>query len=336
MKPAFVALGTGQCPQLRPSLCFHTATIELATDRWGNACPASSKVIAMKQLKLTDGRAFEYEDNGVKSDKAIIFLHGTPGSIKTWAKWLPEVSGCLAIAASRAGYGKSDRHLGRTVADDLADQQALLDYFHIKEFVAIGWSGGGPHSINMTRDPRCKGAITLAGAAEWGHADLDFLADMGPENEDEFGVALIGEAALQAWMLKNAAAYKTITGPDIIATLGGLIGDADKAALTPEVSVDAAEGMRYAVVDSFNGWVDDDLAFVQKFGFDLGAITKPVLVWQGDDDFMVPKAHSEWLVKHIPTATLNFIPGHGHISLTTAYRPEIIKQAMELLMSMKR
>lgn len=62
-----------------------------------------------------------------------------------------------------------------------------------------------------------------------------------------------------------------------------------------------------------------------------GAITKPVLVWQGDDDFMVPKAHSEWLVKHIPTATLNFIPGHGHISLTTAYRPEIIKQAMELL-----
>ena len=46
---------------------------------------------------------------------------------------------------------------------------------------------------------------------------------------------------------------------------------------------------------------------------------------------MVPKAHSEWLVKHIPSATLNFVPGHGHISLTTAYRSEIIKQAMELL-----
>ena len=82
---------------------------------------------------------------------------------------------------------------------------------------------------------------------------------------------------------------------------------------------------------SFDGWIDDDMAFVQKFGFDLSAITKPVLVWQGDDDFMVPKAHSEWLVKHIPTATLNFIPGHGHISLVTAYRSQIIKQALELL-----
>jgi pimeloyl-ACP methyl ester carboxylesterase len=285
----------------------------------------------MSQLKLSDGRNFEYEDNGVKSDQAILFLHGTPGADKTWSQWLPQVTDCLAIAASRAGYGKSDRHKGRTVAGDLADQQALLDHFHIKEFVSIGWSGGGPHSINMTRDPRSKGAITLAGVAEWGHADLDFLADMGPENEEEFGEALKGEAAIQAWMSKNAPSLKTITGPDLISALGGLIGEADKAALTPERAEDAAKSFRHALVDSFDGWADDDLAFVQKFGFDLGAINKPVLVWQGDDDFMVPKAHGEWLAKHIPTAKLNFVPGHGHISLTTAYRPEIIKQAMELL-----
>jgi len=285
----------------------------------------------MKQLKLVDGRALEFEDNGIASDKAILFLHGTPGSVKTWSKWLPQVTGCLAIAASRAGYGKSDRHLGRTVADDLVDQQALLDHFEIKEFVAIGWSGGGPHAINMTRDLRCQGAITLAGVAEWGHSELDFLADMGPENEEEFGEAVKGEAAIQKWMSKNALAYKSITGPEIIAALGGLIGDADKLALTTEVATDTAEGFRHAVVDSFNGWLDDDLAFVQKFGFDLGAITKPVLVWQGDDDLMVPKAHSEWLVKNIPTATLKFVPGHGHISLTTTYRPEILEQAMKLL-----
>ena len=285
----------------------------------------------MSQLVLPQGRNFEYEDNGVKSDQAILFLHGTPGAVKVWSQWLPEVTDCLAIAASRAGYGKSDRHKGRTVADDLADQQALLDHFHIKEFVSIGWSGGGPHSINMTRDPRSKGAITLAGVGEWGHADLDFLAGMGPENEEEFGEALKGEAAIQLWMSKNAPAYKDITGPEVIAAFGGLIGDADKAALTPDVAEDMATGLRHAVVDSFDGWADDDLAFVQKFGFDLAAINKPVLIWQGDDDFMVPKAHGEWLAKHIPTAKLNFLPGHGHISLTTAYRSEIIKQAMELL-----
>jgi pimeloyl-ACP methyl ester carboxylesterase len=287
----------------------------------------------MKQLKLTDGRTLEYEDNGVKSEKAILFLHGTPGSIKTWNKWFPQVTGCLAIAASRAGYGKSDRHLGRTVADDLADQQALLDHFNVKEFVAIGYSGGGPHAINMTRESRCNAAISLAGLGEWGHADLDYLADMGPDNEDEFGVALNGEAALQAWMIKNGSVIKTITGPDILASLGGSMCEADKAVITPEFAVNGAEAMRYSVADSFDGWVDDDLAFVKKFGFELGAITKPVLIWQGSDDLMVPVAHSEWLVKHIPTATLKIIPGHGHISLGTVFRPEIIKQAMELLLA---
>jgi len=285
----------------------------------------------MSHIKLPDGRNFEYEDNGVKSDQAILFLHGTPSSDKLWSQWLPQVTECLAIATNRAGYGTSDRHRGRTVADDLADQQVLLDHFHIKEFVSIGWSGGGPHSINMTRDSRNKGAITLAGVAEWGHADLDFLAGMGAENEEEFGEALKGEAAIQLWMSKNAPAYKNITGAEVIAAFGGLIGDVDKAALTPKFAEIMAANMRYAVVEGFDGWADDDLAFVQKFGFDLGAINKPVLVWQGDDDFMVPKAHGEWLAKHIPTATLNFVPGHGHISLGTAYIPEIIAQAMELL-----
>ena len=285
----------------------------------------------MSKIELADGRSLEFEDNGVKSERAILFLHGTPGSVKTWSRWLPQVTDCLAIASSRAGYGLSDRHKGRTVAADLADQQALLDNFEVKEFVAIGWSGGGPHAINMTRDPRCKGVITLASVGEWGHADLNYLAEMGPENEVEFGEAVKGEAAVKQWLAENAPSYKTVTSADIIAVLGGLIGVADKAALTEQVAEDTAAGFRHAVIESFDGWLDDDLAFVQKFGFNFNEITKPVLVWQGDDDLMVPRAHSEWLAKHIPTATLNFVPGHGHISLTSVYRPQIIKQAMDML-----
>jgi pimeloyl-ACP methyl ester carboxylesterase len=83
----------------------------------------------------------------------------------------------------------------------------------------------------------------------------------------------------------------------------------------------------------YYGWQDDDLAFVQSFGFELNKIDKPVLVWQGDDDFMVPREHSNWLAKHIPTAKLNFVPGHGHISLVQSYREEIINQALNLLNS---
>lgn len=285
----------------------------------------------MSQITLPDGRKLEFFDNGVESKKAILFLHGTPSDGTLWQPWFSEIKSVRAISTSRAGYGLSDRHHGRSVADDLADQVAVLDHFGINEFVSIGWSGGGPHSLNMTRDSRCKAAFTLAGVGEWGRADLDFLADMGPENHEEFGEALKGEAAITTWMITNAVGMRNVTGPDLITAFGGLIGDADKKALTPEVAEVEAEMFRRALSISYDGWIDDDLAFVRDFGFDISKIDKPVVIYQGDDDFMVPHAHAYWLAKHIPNAKLNFVPGHGHISLGEHFRPNIIKEAVTFL-----
>lgn len=282
-------------------------------------------------LKLKDGRAFDYVTNNVESDKAILFHHGTPGDCTVWSSWVAGINNVKAIAASRPGYGLSDRRRGRTVAVDIEDQSQLLDHFGIKQFVSIGWSGGGPHALNMTRDARNIGAITLAGVGEWGNKDLDFLNGMGPENHDEFGAALDGEKSIEEWMKKNSPGLKTVTGSQLISAMGGLIGKADKDALTPEVADEEANVFRRALSVSYYGWLDDDLAFVQSFGFELNKIDKPVLIWQGDDDFMVPREHSSWLAKHIPGSKLNFVPGHGHISLVQSYRSEIISQALKLL-----
>lgn len=153
-------------------------------------------------LTLRDGRALDYISNGSPSKSAILFHHGTPGECSLWSPWLAEIDDVAAIAASRPGYALSERRKGRTVASDLDDQSELLDALGIEKFVSIGWSGGGPHAINMTRHPRCVGAITLAGVGEWGHEDLDFLEGMGPENHDEFGAAIAGENEIENWMKK--------------------------------------------------------------------------------------------------------------------------------------
>jgi pimeloyl-ACP methyl ester carboxylesterase len=261
----------------------------------------------------------------------LLFLHGTPGDATVWNDWLQEIDSVKAIATSRPGYGLSDRMKGRTVADDLLNQKELLDSLGITKFVSIGWSGGGPHSLNMTRETRCAAAFTLAGVGEFGRDDLDFLAGMGPENHEEFGQALNGEEAIASWMENHAMGLRTITGPDVLEGFGGLIGDADKRALTEDVAAQVAAVFRRALASSFAGWIDDDLAFVRDFGFDISKIAKPVIIWQGDDDFMVPKAHGEWLAKKIRGAELKFIPGHGHISLVEEFRPNIISSALSFL-----
>jgi pimeloyl-ACP methyl ester carboxylesterase len=63
----------------------------------------------------------------------------------------------------------------------------------------------------------------------------------------------------------------------------------------------------------------------------LERLSVPVLLWQGDQDFMVPQAHARWLAQHVPGSRLSFVPGHGHISLVVAYRGEILAQVRELM-----
>ena len=287
----------------------------------------------MPQFKLKDGRELEIHENGITSDKAIVFHHGTPDHASTWGDWLDMAAslGIRAISYSRAGYGTSDRNPGRSIITNNGDITQVLQGKSISRFVSIGQSGGGPHSLASTCDPLNVGAISLAGVGAYGASDLDFLEGMGPENHDEFGAALSGEKTIEEWMNKNALAFKNVTEADIIEAFGGLIGDADKAALRDGGAAKIAASTRSALAVSFDGWIDDDLAFVKNWGFELSTITKPVFLWQGDDDFMVPHAHSYWLEKHIPTATLSFKPGEGHISLGIRYRSEILKQAQELL-----
>jgi pimeloyl-ACP methyl ester carboxylesterase len=142
-------------------------------------------------LKMRDGRLLEVHTAGDPTAPAIVFHHGTPSSVLTWKDWLPNVAarGLFAISSSRAGYGNSDRRAGRSFGDNVSDTADVLDYFGVKDFVSIGWSGGGPHALADTQDSRNRGAISLAGIAPFGDPALDFLAGMGEENEIEFGAA---------------------------------------------------------------------------------------------------------------------------------------------------
>jgi len=66
-------------------------------------------------------------------------------------------------------------------------------------------------------------------------------------------------------------------------------------------------------VNGVFGWVDDDLAFVSPWGFELSEIAVPVEVRYGASDVLVPAAHGEWLTAHIPGARGVVDTGGGHM-----------------------
>jgi len=283
----------------------------------------------MRDLTLAEGRTLDVLVGGADSGPTIVLHHGTPSDATAWSDWHEAASlrGARIVSVSRPGYATSTRQPGRCVADAAADVAAVLDHLSVDEYVTAGWSGGGPHALACAalHPGRCRAAATLAGAAPHGVPGLDFLDGMGPENLEEFGAALQGESALRSWLAENAESFRHVTGADIAEALGGLVPDIDRDVLQGGYADHMAAEMRRALSSGFDGWIDDDLAFVRPWGFDLDRIAVPVTVWQGDLDLMVPASHGRWLVEHLPSAQARTPIGHGHISLVTEYRGEILE-----------
>lgn len=97
-------------------------------------------------------------------DQCVIFFHGTPSDAAIWTDWLAllETASMGAIAFSRPGYGGSTRRIARQVADINKDVIEIIDAFGVDKFVAVGWSGGGPHALASVAVPQCVGVIALA------------------------------------------------------------------------------------------------------------------------------------------------------------------------------
>ena len=265
------------------------------------------------------GRVLEVELYGPRDGQAVIFQTGTPSPGKLFAPLVEAgVSrGVRHVAYSRPGYGRSERALGRSVADCAQDIVAVADRLGIGRFYTVGWSGGGPHALASAAllADRVIAAATLASPAPRDAEGLEWLMGMGAENVEEFRAADAGEEQLRAYLDQHAPHLAHATGPDLRAALGDLLSDVDARVLTGEFAEYLASCTRAALEHGVWGWLDDDLAFVRDWGFDLGAISVPVAIWHGGEDRFVPYAHGRWLAEHAAGATPHLHPDHGHLSL---------------------
>ena len=253
-------------------------------------------------------------------DGRVLVLHvGTPNAPDAFPLLTDALDerGWQLVAYARPGYAGSPRREGRSVADAAADTARLLDALGLDRFITLGWSGGGPHALASAAllPDRCDAAASLAGVAPFDADGLDFLAGMGPENVEEFTAATRSHDDLVAFLEQDAAALATVTGEQIGASLGGLVDEVDRAALTGELAETVARMVRRALSTGIDGWLDDDLAFVKPWDFDLDSIRVPVSIWQGAHDRMVPFSHGEWLAAHVPGARVHLYDDEGHISL---------------------
>jgi pimeloyl-ACP methyl ester carboxylesterase len=273
----------------------------------------------MTLIDLPDGRALDIEMSAPADGFPFVFLHGTPGSCTQFRSMQRAAHdrGLRLITFSRAGYGASTRRAGRSVADNTDDVEAVLDHLGVATCLIAGWSGGGPHALACAARlaDRVEGALVVAGIAPYDAEGLDYLAGMGEQNIAEFGLALDGEEALRPTHETQAEEMRDADAAALIEGMRTLLPDVDRAVLTDEFGADLAANFNEALRVSVDGWLDDDLAFVRPWGFELDEVAVPTFLWQGGVDLMVPFGHGQWLAEQIPRVTAHLLDGEGHLSI---------------------
>ncbi|HEV7177564.1 MAG TPA: alpha/beta hydrolase [Solirubrobacteraceae bacterium] len=285
----------------------------------------------MRETLEVGGRRIEIERSGPDgADAVVFFLTGTPSAGIMFEPMVAAgaVRGLRHVAYSRPGYARSDRRPGRTVADCAADVAAIADQLGIDRFYTVGWSGGGPHALACAAllGDRVIAAATLASVAPRDAEGLDWLAGMGEENIQEFGAAESGQ--LISFLDHAAADFRHVTPEQIHQAFGDLVSPVDVASMTGEFAQYLADAVKLALGRGIWGWFDDDLAILHDWGFPLDAIDRPVTIWQGGQDRMVPFDHGRWLADHVAGAKAQLLPDEGHLSLTVGSYGRVLDELL--------
>lgn len=279
-------------------------------------------------LRSRDGRRLWVQEWGNPNGTPVFLLHGTPGSRlgPRPRDALLYRQGIRLITYDRPGYGDSDRLPGRRVEHAAADVADIADRLSIKEFSVVGRSGGGPHTLACAAllPDRVRRAAALVSLAPPDAEGLDWLAGMTEGNVTQYSIARLGHDEL--------ARRLEALGAELRADPASCMPFDDAALPESDQAVIADYGIKNMLVNNFAeglrtsvfGWIDDNLSFVQPWGFRPRDIFVPLLLWHGMDDIFSPVSHTSWLAGQIRHAGVEIVPRAAHFA-SVAVLPEVLR-----------
>jgi pimeloyl-ACP methyl ester carboxylesterase len=263
-------------------------------------------------MTLADGRRLASTTIGAPDGPVVCYHHGAPGGRLELVD-LDDAfaaAGVRVVTPDRPGYGGSTPLRGRSTADWVDDVAALVDHVGAERFTVMGLSSGGPYTLACATllGDRITGAVVAAGNTDmsWPPARDGYL-----DSELEIMALDDADAAVASCVERYGADGSRFFEGEMD------LGSADNSWLADTANATALfaamdEAFRQGVV----GYAHDIWAQGRAWSFDPSTITCRVIVTHGDDDQLVPIAHSRRTASMIPGAELRVIAGVGHLSLT--------------------
>jgi pimeloyl-ACP methyl ester carboxylesterase len=284
-------------------------------------------------IGTADGRTLRVQEGGDPKGRPVLVHGGTPNSRHLYGPHLELAleQGIRLISYDRPGYGGSMPQPGRTIGDCAADVRSIANALDIDRFAIWGISGGGPHALACAAllPDRLVAVASLASLAPYDAPELDYFAGMGELNVDDTKLMLTDPVAAKAKTISDREVMLTATAEGTREFLQSLLTPTDAAVMTGELAEHLTENIKDGLAPGIEGWWDDGWALLHPWGFDIGAIDVPMLLWHGQQDRFVPFQHGEWLAQHIPDVDAHLTEEDGHLTLIQRRIPAVHSWLLE-------
>jgi pimeloyl-ACP methyl ester carboxylesterase len=272
-----------------------------------------------RTARTPDGRTLAIEEGGDPHGRPVLVHAGTPNSRHLYPPHAADAAarGLRLISYDRPGYGDSPPHPGRSVADCAADVRAICAELGIDRLATWGVSGGGPHVLACAAllPDLVTAAASIASPAPLDAEGLDWYAGMGQENADDIRLFLQDRDAARAKLESDREGLLAASDAELDGQMPTLLSPVDAAVLKDELAEFLGYSMREGLAPGGEGWWEDGVAGCSPWGFELSAISVPVLLMHGRQDQFVPFAHGQWLAAHIPGVEARLLDHDGHLTL---------------------
>ena len=264
-----------------------------------------------------DGRTLAYLEVGDPDGPLVLHNHGGPSS-RLEARLFADAAvkhGLRFVGVDRPGIGRSSPQKERSYAGWADDLVAIADALGRREFGVTGWSEGGPWALAAAAyvaPERLRHVSSIAGGSYGAFGD-NWTSDRMSRID-----ALGGFLALHfepGFRLMYAALG--ITAEHF---RGAYAKQLRQAVNAYDAAILAAPGVEEAFCDASaecfaqgsDGLVRDAELLYRRWAFDVGAIRRPVHMWQGDDDTLVPEFINRAVADRMPGAVWHEVKGAGH------------------------
>jgi pimeloyl-ACP methyl ester carboxylesterase len=280
-----------------------------------------------RTTRTPDGRTLAVEEAGDSDGHPVLVHEGTPNSRHLYPPAAIDAAsrGLRLISYDRPGYGGSSPQPGRSVADCAADVRAICAELGISRLAMWGISGGGPHVLACAAllPDLVTAAASLASPAPMDAEGLDYFAGMGELNAEDIRLFLRDREAARAKLESDREEILTASAAEVVGGLRTLLSPTDAAVLKDALVDFLVYCHHEGLAPGGQGWWDDSVALGTAWGFELSAISIPVLLMHGRQDQFVPFGHGEWLAAHIPGVEARLLDHDGHLTLLTNRIPEV-------------